>query len=237
MRDADEPMMPGSPTNAIEGIPEPSLRRLPAYHQVIQRYANQDIEFVSCTQIGQELNLDPTQVRKDLALAGACGRPKVGYSVKALYRAIEHFLGWDNAQDAVLVGTGHLGQALLGYTPLEQYGVKIIAAFDKDPRKWGSGINGKIVFPVEKMPNLLERMHVRIGILTVPAGAAQDVCNLMTLNGILAIWNFAPIALTVPEGVIVQSEDLFSSLGILSSKLAAILRCAKSGAPLAEVVQ
>ncbi len=208
----------------IDGIPEPTLRRLPGYCQVLRRLAGQACEYVSCTQIGRELNLDPTQVRKDLALAGASGRPKVGYPVNELYHAIEDFLGWNNAQDAVLVGVGHLGTALLGYTPFDQYGVKIVAAFDIQPELSGHSVHGVPVFRLEKMPNLLERLKVHIGILTVPAEAAQSVSDMMTSNGILAIWNFAPIALTAPEGVIVQTENLFSSLGILSSKLAAVLR-------------
>ncbi len=207
----------------ITGIPEPTLRRLPAYCQVLRRLSRQEYDYVSCTQIGRELNLDPTQVRKDLALAGAAGRPKVGYPVDELYHAIENFLGWNNAREAVLVGAGHLGTALLGYTPFDQYGVRLVAAFDADPEKCGRQIHGVLVFPLEKMPNLLDRMKVHIGILTVPAEAAQSVCNLMTANGVLAVWNFAPIALDVPDGVIVQSENLFSSLGILSSKLTAVL--------------
>lgn len=213
-----------SEQTAINGIPEPTLRRLPTYCQVLRRLAAQDHEHVSCTQIGRELNLDPTQVRKDLSLAGATGRPKVGYPTGELYRSIETFLGWNDARDAVLVGAGSLGTALLGYTPFDQYGVKIVAAFDVDPAKCNTKIHGVRVFPLMKLPNLLERLHVHIGILTVPAEAAQSVCDQMTINGILAIWNFAPTALTVPEGVIVQNENLFSSLGILSSKLTAALR-------------
>lgn len=219
-------------SNAIDGIPEPTLRRLPAYCQVLRRCVDQ--EYISCTQIGRELNLDPTQVRKDLALAGASGRPKVGYPVNELHHAITTFLGWNNAQDAVLVGVGHLGTALLGYTPFQHYGVNIVAAFDVNSQKHGKSIHSITVFPLEKMPNLLERMKVHIGILTVPAEEAQAVCNLMTLNGILAIWNFAPIALAVPDGVIVQSENLFSSLGVLSSKFAATLR---DSMPATEILQ
>lgn len=214
--------MEDNTNNAIHGIPEPTLRRLPAYCQVLRRIG--DREYVSCTQIGRELHLDPTQVRKDLALAGANGRPKVGYPVAELFQTIETFLGWNNAQDAILVGAGHLGTALLGYKPFEKYGVKIIAAFDTAPEKHGQKIHDVAVFPLKKLPNLLDRIKVHIGILTVPAQEAQTVCNLMTDNGILAIWNFAPIALAVPDGVIVQQENLFSSMGILSSKLAAKLR-------------
>ena len=211
-------------TTAIDGIPEPTLRRLPGYCQILQRLAREGMAQVSCTQIGRELHLDPTQVRKDLALAGASGRPKIGYETEVLLRQLPEFLGWNNARDAVLVGVGSLGTALLGYRPFNRYGVNIVAAFDDDPTKQDRQVHGVPVFPLLKLPNLLERMKVHIGILTVPGEAAQSVCDLMVMTGILAIWNFAPTALVVPDGIIVQNENLFNSLGVLSSKLTALLK-------------
>lgn len=211
-------------TTALSGIPEPTLRRLPNYCQVLHRLAKDGHERVSCTRIGRELHLDPTQVRKDLALAGASGRPKVGYETEELCKQLEDFLGWNNARDAVLVGVGSLGTALLGYRPFNRYGVNIIAAFDANPAKQGREVHGVPVFPPYRLPDLLTRMNVHIGILTVPPEEAQPVCDLMVTAGILAIWNFAPTALVVPDNVIIQSENLFNSLGVLSSKLAATLR-------------
>ena len=225
-------------TTAIDGIPEPTLRRLPGYCQVLRRMAKEGQAQVSCTQIGRELNLDPTQVRKDLALAGASGRPKVGYETETLYRQLEDFLGWNNARDAVLVGVGSLGTALIGYRPFNRYGVNIVAAFDTDPEKQNREIYGVPVFPLMKMTDLVRRLKVHIGILTVPAEPAQSVCDFMVMNGILAIWNFAPTALVVPEGIIVQNENLFNSLGVLSSKLTALLRGkAKPGAQERHVLE
>lgn len=215
-----------SQKSILEGIPEPTLRRLPAYCHVLRRMAEQGAESVSCTQIGRELQLDPTQVRKDLAVTGASGRPKVGYQVQDLYDRIADFLGWNNAQDAVLVGVGSLGTALLGYKGFNQNGVRIVAAFDVDPAKIGGARHDTPVFPLEKMPDLVKRLKVHLGILTVPVESAQMVCDLMVLSRVRAIWNFAPTALTVPAGIIVQNENLFSSLAVLSSKLAARLRTA-----------
>ena len=209
----------------LEGISEPTLRRLPAYCHVLRRILEQhEAETVSCTQIGLELQLDPTQVRKDLAVTGVVGRPKVGYQVQELYERVSDFLGWNNAQDAVLVGAGSLGTALLGYKGFDQNGVRIVAAFDVDPAKLGSHVHDTPVFPFEKMPNLVERLKVHLGILTVPMESAQAACDVMVLSGVRAIWNFAPVALTVPDTIIVQNENLFSSLAVLSSKLAAVLR-------------
>lgn len=207
-----------------QGIPEPTLRRLPNYCHFLRRLVQQGVEMVSCTQIGQALSLDPTQVRKDLALTGVVGRPKVGYQARELCARVEDFLGWNNTQDAVLVGVGSLGTALLGYKPFAQNGVCIVAAFDSDPEKVDTLVHGTPVFHLEKLPNLVDRMKIRVGILTLPADVAQTVCDLLVLCGVRAIWNFAPTALVVPEGVIVQNENLFSSLAVLSSKLAAVLR-------------
>jgi redox-sensing transcriptional repressor len=213
-----------------EGVPEPTLRRLPGYCQVVRRMADDGVENVSCTQIGAELHLDPTQVRKDIAFTGIVGRPRVGYAVGELYDSIESFLGWKNAQDAFLIGVGSLGTALLGYANFENHGVRIVAAFDDDPIKVGTVVHGRKIYPLQKLPNLAARMKIHMGILTVPADAAQEAANLLVESGILAIWNFAPTALTVPEDIIVQTEELFASLGVLSSKLAKRLRRAETHA-------
>lgn len=201
-------------------IPEASLRRLPLYHRYLKELQDAGRGSVSCPDIGTALNLDPTQVRKDLEAAGAAGRPKVGYVLGELVTAIERFLGWDNVNEAFLVGAGSLGAALLGYTKFEQYGLSIVAAFDSDERKIGHKVRGKEVLALEKLADLANRMHVHIGIITVPAAAAQAVAELMVLGGIRAIWNFAPLRLKVPEGIIVHNEDLYVSLASLSKKLA-----------------
>jgi redox-sensing transcriptional repressor len=179
---------------------------------------------VSCTDIGAELDLDPTQVRKDLEAAGISGRPRVGYMLCNVIDGIEMFLGWKKSNEAFLVGVGHLGTALLGYKKFEDCGLRIVAAFDSDPDKIGRRINGKHLLPLEKMPALAKRMHILIGILTVPAAAAQSVADQMVEGGIRAIWNFAPVRLRVPERIIVHNEDLYCSLASLSQKLARELR-------------
>lgn len=204
-------------------VPEPTLRRLPLYHRYLKQQQDLGREFISCTHIGSELGLDPTQVRKDIEITGAAGRPKVGYALGELVTAIEHFLGWDNVNEAFLVGAGSLGAALLGYAKFQHCGLDVVAAFDTNPAKVGTTIHGKHVLPVEKLPNLAERMHIHIGIITVPAPAAQEVADLMIKGGIRAIWNFAPLRLKLPADIIVHNEDLYCSLAALSQKLAKAL--------------
>lgn len=205
-------------------IPEASLRRLPLYHRLLKQFAAQGLTAISCPQIALQLNLDPTQVRKDLEAAQIAGRPKVGYQILELLASLEHFLGWDNLNQAFLAGVGNLGMALLGYSKFEQCGLSIVAAFDSDPAKAGSTTRNIVIHPIERLPELATEMRVNIGVITTPPEAAQGVADLMVQGGIRAIWNFAPTRLVVPEQVILRNEDLYCSLASLSQKLAAALR-------------
>jgi redox-sensing transcriptional repressor len=201
-------------------VPEPTLKRLPLYHRFAKSLQQAGRASVSCTDIGADLKLDPTQVRKDLEAAGVNGRPRVGYAVNSLVDGLEEFLGWKKVNEAFLVGAGSLGSALLGYHKFEEYGLKIVAAFDADRTRVGRKIHSKHVLSVEKLRDLTERMHVLIGIITVPADQAQAVADEMVAGGIRAIWNFAPVRLKVPGNIIVHNEDLYCSLASLSQKLA-----------------
>jgi redox-sensing transcriptional repressor len=201
-------------------IPQPSLRRLPAYHHYLVDLEAKGITQVSCSLIGLDLGLVPVQVRKDLQFTGIIGKPKTGYSVSELLRSIETFLGWNNVNEAFLVGAGNLGTALLGHERFSNFGLRIVAAFDTDPDKVGKWIHEKAVLPLEKLADLAPRMSIHLGIITTPADVAQAVANEMVKGRIQAIWNFAPVKLRVPENIIVHNEDLYSSLASLSWKLA-----------------
>lgn len=205
-------------------VSEATLRRLPAYLHLLRRFKEQGAGNVSCSDIGRHLGLDPTQVRKDLEVTGNVGRPRVGFSLVPLINAIETFLGWNNVNDAFLVGVGNLGTALLCYEGFKDYGVHIVAAFDSDPAKVGSEVCGRQILPVGRLADLARRMHVRIGIITVPGKYAQAVADTMIDGGIRAIWNFAPVNLRLQKHVIVQNEELYYSLAALSRKLASQMK-------------
>ncbi len=210
---------PRKPDHPADAVPEPTLRRLPSYIHLLKLLEMGGRAAVSTTHIARELRLDPTQVRKDLSYTGIAGKPRVGYDVGELIDAIERFLGWSNTTEAFLVGAGHLGTALLGYERLAEYGVRVVAAFDNDPERIGQTIHGREVLDVDRMVGLARRMHVHLGILTVPGPAAQRVAAQMEAAGIRAIWNFAPAALDVGERVIVQNEQLYATLAVLSRRL------------------
>lgn len=203
----------------VRVIPEGSLRRLPVYHRLLVEMLAAEIPQVSCSALARALDLDATQVRKDIEVTGIVGKPKVGYTTSALIRWIEDFLGWNNSKEAFLVGAGSLGSALLGYGKFRQFGLNIIAAFDTDPYKVGQQVHGKEVLHLDQLRDLASRMHIHLGVIATPAVAAQKVADLMVEGGIRAIWNFAPVHLRVPDFVILQNEDLYYSLASLSYKL------------------
>jgi len=201
------------------GIPIPTIKRLPSYLRLLQGYREQGMEMVSATTLAEELGLKPIQVRKDISCTGIEGKPKVGFVVVNLIEAIIHTLGWDNATDAIVVGAGHLGSALARYEGFERYGLKIVAAFDVDPNKWDTWLGDVPVFPLSKVKEYIDRNHVNIGVLAVPADQAQETSELLVECGLLAIWNFAPKDLRLPDHVVVQRTDLATSSAVLSAKV------------------
>jgi redox-sensing transcriptional repressor len=204
----------------VKIIPEPSLRRLPLYVSLLRTLREQGLRTVSCTLLSERLGQDPTQIRKDLAAAGMGGKPRVGFEVADLLDGLIDFLGWNNHSEAFLVGAGSLGTALLGHGGFHDNGLSIVAAFDTSADKVGGSIHGKPVFHLDKLSNLARRMGIRIGVITTPAVVAQDVADLLVASGICGIWNFAPVRLQVPGGVVCENASLTVSLGVLVNRLA-----------------
>lgn len=203
----------------IDSISKPALSRMPTYLNYLYQKKSSGITKISSTVIADELNLNQVKVRKDLARTGVIGKPKTGFDIDELIHNIIELLGYNNSNDAVLVGTGKLGRALLSYEGFESYGLNIVAAFDADESVCYNKINNKIVFSMDKLKELVSRLRVHIGIITVPAKAAQSVCDLLIESGVLAIWNFAPVHLKVPANILVQNENMAESLAVLSKHL------------------
>lgn len=206
-------------TQQPKAIPEPTIRRMPKYHDYVKRKKQEGEKYLSAPRIAHRLRLDATQVTKDLAYTGITGKTKVGYNVDDLLAAIEEFLGFNHQDHAFLVGAGSLGTALVGYPGFEEYGVKIIAAFDNHPAKIGTKIRGVPVMHIDKFGDLVDRMHVSFGIITTPAEYAQQIADLMVTWGIKAIWNFSPVNILVPEHIIVQNTSIYANLAVIMNKL------------------
>lgn len=207
--------------NAVRGISKQALLRLPYYLNYLKVLQTSGAETVSAPKIAAALSLNEVQVRKDIAFVSSCaGKPKLGFDVALLIRDFESFLGYDNVNEAILVGAGLLGRSLLQYKGFSAYGLHLVAAFDSDPTLTQLRFHGEQkISPMEKLENLCQRMRIHIGIICVPEASAQAVCDRLVACGIRAIWNFAPTHLTVPDGILVQNENIASSLAVLSAHL------------------
>ena len=200
-------------------ISRATLKRLPTYLSYLKALPSEASANISATALAAGLHMGEVQVRKDLALVSDGGRPKIGYNREHLIADIENFLGYGNSNDAVLIGAGKLGRALLGYGGFAEYGLNIVAAFDANDTLIGTTNGGKPIMHLSRRGEVCQRYKSKIGISTVPAEYAQGVCDLLIENGILAIWNFAPKHLTVPDGILVQNENMAASLALLCKHL------------------
>lgn len=194
------------------------VKRFPLYLRVLREMAEQGETFASGPVVAKALALDPIVVRKDLSQTGVRGTPRRGFPLLEIISAIEHFLGWNTATEAVLAGAGRLGSALLGYAGFHNQGITIVAAFDANPKKRGV-IAGVPVFPASQITETVLRLKAPLGILTVPADQAQTVADALVAGGVRGIWNFTPAQLTVPANVKIKREDLAASLAVLSRRL------------------
>ena len=200
------------------GITKATLGRLPHYLQFLRELSVDDVPYISATVIAKKLSLGEVQVRKDLSAVSGAGKPKVGYKTVDLIKTLEAHLGQGDMTNAVLVGAGKLGKALLEFDDFEDYGVKIIAAFDCNETaiRYNRSID---ILPMNDFDQYCKQNNVRIGIITVGTGSAQNVCDQMIKSGITAIWNFAPCNLEVPDGILLKQERLALSLAYLNNKL------------------
>ncbi len=199
------------------------LKRLPGYLAYLKTLSDSTSPYISATALANALGMGEVQVRKDLAMVSDGGRPKIGYQRQALIEDIQQFLGYDNTTDAVLIGAGKLGQALCGYTGFEAYGLNILAAFDLNPTANATD-EGKPIYAMDQLESFCSANQVLMGIITVPAVKAQEVCNRLIDCGIKAIWNFAPTHLEVPPHILVQNENMATSLAVLSMHLQAQIK-------------
>ncbi len=201
-------------------VSKQTLRRLPLYLNFLKNERKKNIVNISSVTIAEAMRLNDVQVRKDLASVSSGGRPKIGYFIDSLISDIENFLGYDTTDYAILVGAGNLGSALMAYKGFDDFGLEIVAAFDSAVSEEGREVNGKPVYPISRLCEICREKGIKIGIITVPGEAAQEVCDELIQAGIKAIWNFAPVHLFAPENILVQNENMAYSLAALSMHLA-----------------
>lgn len=200
-------------------IPKSVTARLPIYLHYLKSLRANESATISSSKIAKALGLGEVQVRKDLALVSGTGRPKIGYYISELIPCLEDVLGSGKNTCAVIAGAGKLGRALLCYDGFAEFGLNIIAAFDKAEDKLQKESVNKPIYHIESMKEYCLSNNVSIGIITVPEKEAQDVCNLFVECGVKAIWNFAPVRLEAPVRIKVKNENMAASLAVLSAGL------------------
>lgn len=203
-------------------VPEPTLRRLPWYLAFLKLMKDKGETFVSSTQIAKEINVDASQVAKDLSYVNISGKTRVGYDVVALVDVLENFLGFTSQHKAFLFGVGSLGAALLQDSGLGQYGLEIVAGFDVRKELEGCVINGIPVFHLDEFPAKQKEYGATIGVITVPVDKAQEVTEQIIAGGIRALWNFTPFRIRVPEHIVVQNTSMYAHLAVMFNRLNSI---------------
>ena len=192
-----------------------ALGRIPVYLKFIESLP-QDVETVSATTIAKALGFGEVQVRKDLGAICGSGKPRIGYTVSDLKASLECLIGSRNGK-TVIVGAGKLGRALLDYGGFSDYGLDILAAFDTDVSQ--NNASGKPILPIDGLHDFCKENNVSIGVIAVPARAAQEVCDKLCQSGIKAIMSFAPCKHTAPDGVAIQYENMALSLAHLKTQI------------------
>lgn len=201
-----------------KNISKATLERLPQYLHYLENIEDKDA-YISSRQIAESLGFVEIKVRKDIALVCDKGKPKKGFLVSDLIKDIGSYLGCDEIYNAVIVGPGKIGRAILGYQGFSRYGINILAAFTHHGNKTIDYPATKPILDLSEFNDFCSKNSVKIGIITVPVQYAQEICDMMVKQGIKAIWNFARINLVVPDDVIVRQEDLAAGISILVSQI------------------
>lgn len=204
--------------HTIIKLPEPTLHRLPWYLAYVKIMQAQGVEHISSTQIAKAINVDASQIAKDLSFVNISGKTRVGYEVNSLVNVLEHFLGFNSQHKAIVYGVGRLGAALMHDSGLAQYGLEIVAGFDVRAMKQNN-INGIPLYSVNEFSKKREELDAQIGILTVPVENAQECADYMIANGIKAIWNFTPYRLQAPKHIVIQDTSIYAHLAVMFNRL------------------
>lgn len=203
-------------------LPEPTLRRLPWYLAFVSMLHSRKVEYISTTRMAEELDVDPSQIAKDLSFLGIRGKTRIGYQVDALEAKLRDYLGFDQRHCAVMAGAGSLGAALIADSGLQRYGLNIVAGIDINPDVVGTEINGVKIFHADRIAELVNTLGIKIGIIAVPVEAAQEVADSLAAAGVHAIWNFTPSRIRVPEGVVIANTSIYSHLAVMYNRLSSL---------------
>ena len=202
-------------------LSEPTLRRLPGYLAYVNLRIAKNIEYVSATQISKEINVDASQIAKDLSFLNIKGKTRIGYEVRTLAQELEDFLGFKKEHNTFIMGVGSLGAALTQDSGLSQYGLRIVAGFDVNPLRIGTSICGVPIFHVSELNERQKEYDAEIGILAVPVENAQEAADILIDGGIKAIWNFTPFRIKANENIVIQNTSIYAHLALMYNRMEA----------------
>ena len=200
-------------------LPEPTLRRLPWYLAYVRLLKSNNVEYVSSTQMAKEINVDASQIAKDLSFLNIRGKTRIGYEVDTLVSELAEFLGFGIEHKAFMIGVGSLGSALIQDQGLLQYGLNIVAGFDINPAIIGKNIRGVPVYSMDKLGTKQKELDTEIGILAVPVEHAQDATDTMIACGLQAIWNFTPFRIKESGDIVIQNTSIYAHLAVMYNRL------------------
>lgn len=200
-------------------MPEPTLRRLPWYLAYVSMLRSRNVEYVSSTAIAKEINVEATQIAKDLSFLNIRGKTRIGYAVAALERVLRSYLGFNREHNAVIIGVGSLGRALITDSGLTRYGLDIVAGFDVNPDIIGTSIMNVPVFDIKDISDVRRNFSAEIAIIAVPVEKAQQTADIAIAAGAKALWNFTPFRIRTPEGIVVQNTSIYAHLAVMYNRL------------------
>lgn len=201
-------------------IPEPALRRLPWYLAYVSLLRQRGVEYVSSTGISRGINVDASQIAKDLSFLDIKGKTRIGYEVKLLEHKLEEFLGFRRRHNAAIVGVGSLGRALMSDSGLANYGLEIVAGFDVSPALIGTSTpQGLPIYDVAELATRASQLEVEIGIVTVPVEYAQEAADEIIAAGMKAIWNFTPYRIMAPDDVVISNTSIYAHLAVMYNRM------------------
>lgn len=200
-------------------LPEPTLRRLPWYLAYVSMVRSRGVEYVSSTAISKEIGVDASQIAKDLSFLNIKGKTRIGYEALSLERELNDFLGFSRNHNAVMIGVGSLGAALIADSGLERYGLHIVAGFDIDPTLIGTKLCGVPIYHIDSLAERCERYNAEIGIIAVPIEEAQEVADRLVGAGIKCLWNFTPARIRTWEGIVIQNTSIYAHLAVMYNRL------------------
>ena len=201
-------------------VPEPAIRRLPWYLACVQQLRSQGVEHVSSTAISQQLNVDASQIAKDLSYLNIKGKTRIGYEVAELERGLNDFLGFRRSHRAVMMGVGSLGRALVTDSGLSRYGLNIVAGFDVDPAVIGTNIAGVPIYDVAELNTRRQQLGAEIAVIAVPVESAAHVTELCIGAGIKALWNFTPFHIKSRAGIVIENTSIYAHLAVMYNRMA-----------------